>query len=432
MMQQGIGRRGLLTGAGGLLAAPAIVRAQGQSNGVALVIGNSKYQWEATLQNVRRDAPDVAKTFQSYGLKTELLQDLTRDGMSKALDSFAKTTQGQNFGALYFAGHGASWERDSYLVPVDSDLSDPNTVTKLINSRETARALAGATNRLVVFDNCRNNPADGWRQLQSERNAAFSPEGARERTGGAANSLVLFSTAPGRIARDGPPGDNSPFAASFMRRFQAESIDLQSTPSKLRRDLLIATQGKQVLWDRNSYQQPFVLTAPAGHKSVAVNSGPSSWGADPSKIIELANAYGFAHENGYPLPSGLIAHRPAGNGADAKKVGSYKYETKSPLGTFSQLIIVMSVEEGQTAEIILSGKGRYNAKTNKVEPGSYWRFVTASISGDKMEFVPREYAPRVTFEWKDANGGTVSVFSDGLGGPNRGFGKDVTFMRLDG
>jgi hypothetical protein len=39
-------RRALLGGTGGLLATPAIVRAQGQA-GVALVIGNSRYAWEA-------------------------------------------------------------------------------------------------------------------------------------------------------------------------------------------------------------------------------------------------------------------------------------------------------------------------------------------------------------------------------------------------
>ena len=54
-------RRTLLAvGTGSLLAAPSVIRAQA-SNGVALVIGNSKYQWEAALPNVRRDAPDIAK-----------------------------------------------------------------------------------------------------------------------------------------------------------------------------------------------------------------------------------------------------------------------------------------------------------------------------------------------------------------------------------
>ena len=55
---RGIGRRNLIATTAGLLAAPAIVRAEG-TNGVALVIGNSKYTWEASLPNVRRDAPDV-------------------------------------------------------------------------------------------------------------------------------------------------------------------------------------------------------------------------------------------------------------------------------------------------------------------------------------------------------------------------------------
>lgn len=77
MRQRRIGRRILLTGAGSLLAAPAVVRAEGQ-NGVALVIGNSKYQFEAPLQNVKRDVPDVVKAFQALGLKTESYEDQGR------------------------------------------------------------------------------------------------------------------------------------------------------------------------------------------------------------------------------------------------------------------------------------------------------------------------------------------------------------------
>ena len=59
-----ISRRTLLgTAAACALSAPA-VRAQKADMGVALVIGNSKYQWEAQLPNVKRDAPDIAKRFQ--------------------------------------------------------------------------------------------------------------------------------------------------------------------------------------------------------------------------------------------------------------------------------------------------------------------------------------------------------------------------------
>src|SRR5471030_3125040 len=91
----GIGRRGLIAAAGGLLAAPAILHAQGQ-NGVALVVGNSKYRWEASLPNVKRDAPDVAKRFQALGLKTELLQDANHDAMRAVVDKFASASRGAN------------------------------------------------------------------------------------------------------------------------------------------------------------------------------------------------------------------------------------------------------------------------------------------------------------------------------------------------
>src|SRR5476651_373139 len=137
MMMGRLARRALLAGAGSLLAAPAIVRAQG-TGGVALVIGNSKYKWEASLPNVRRDAPDVAKRFQTLGLKTDLLQDAGQDAMRAAVDKFASAARGANLAAFYFAGHGASWANDSYLVPEDADLSNPGTVQSLRSEEHTS------------------------------------------------------------------------------------------------------------------------------------------------------------------------------------------------------------------------------------------------------------------------------------------------------
>ena len=59
---------GVLLGGIGLLAAPSIVHAQ-SANGVALIIGNSKYKWEASLPNAKRDATDIAQQFEALGLK---------------------------------------------------------------------------------------------------------------------------------------------------------------------------------------------------------------------------------------------------------------------------------------------------------------------------------------------------------------------------
>ncbi len=416
-------------GAGSLLATPAIVRAQGQ-NGVALVIGNSKYAWEAQLPNVRRDAPDVAKHFQALGLKTELVVDAGRDAMNRAIANFGAAANGSNFAAFYYAGHGAQWGKDMFLVPIDADLSTPSTVQTLVNSLDVGKANKGAANRLTVFDNCRNNPADGWRQVDAEQRslAVYGSDG--QLRGGAwapnPNTLVLFSTAPGHIALDGPAGQNSPFAAAFLRQFNDASVDLQSLSSRLRRDLLITTRGRQVLFDRNSFTAPFSISGSPRPGSAAV--GGDGWGADPSRIIELTKAYAYARENGLPLPSGLIAHRLPGGGRDGQKVGSFQFVRHTPIGGEPALLVVISAEEQQTAEVVMTARGVFNEKTQKMEGGSIWRYITARIAGDRLEFTPRGNSERYMFDWRDANSGSFSVLSDQA----RTAGPSIRFVRLDG
>jgi hypothetical protein len=413
MRRRSIGRRGLLVGVSGLLAAPAIVRAQGQSAGVALVIGNSKYHWEASLPNVKRDVPEIAKRFQALGLKTELVQDVGRDAMRRAVDTFTTSSRGANLAAFYFAGHGAALGRDTFLVPVDADLSDPSTVKTLLPVAALRDGLGAANHRLLVFDNCRNNPADGWGQKEV---ADSSGKYIGAAVTAPPDTLTLFSTAPGRVAVDGPPGDFSPFAAAMMRQLDAPSVDLQALPTSLRRDLLIATEGRQVAFDNNTYQQPFLLKGAAAKAPAAARS---SWAADPSKIVELPNAYAFAQQSGLLLPAGLIAHRPSGKSADAHKVGSYK-STDSFGGP--AVIIVLSVEEQASAEVIVALRERATGNSG-------WRFMRGTLSGRSIGVVPSTKAKPVDMTWSDANSGRMGAL--GSYGSNK-VSSGAAFTRLDG
>jgi hypothetical protein len=149
----------------------------------------------------------------------------------------------------------------------------------------------------------------------------------------------------------------------------------------------------------------------------------SSWAKDPSKIIDLPNAYAFARENKFTVPEGLIAHRPPGASREAQMVGSFKYISKYKVGTFPQLMIVMSVEQGSTAEFITAGIS---------ELGPFWRFVTGSIASGRLEFVPRDGAAKHIFTWKDASGGSMAQLSDGTSGGQDNRPYSTTFTRLDG
>ena len=419
-----LARRSLVAGAGSLLAAPSIVRAQSQ-NGVALVIGNSKYKWEASLPNVKRDAPDVAKRFQVLGLKTELLQDAGQDAMRAAIDKFATAARGVNLAAFYFAGHGASWDANTYLVPQDADLSNTSIVQSLLPVAAVSSAMKEAAHRLLVFDNCRNNPADGWRQREAVISSSMSNAELAAAALHGPNTLVMFSTAPGRVAVDGPAGENSPFAAMFLRQLSEQAVDLQALPTKLRRALLVTTEGRQVLWDQSTYDQPFVV----GNASARPSA--NSRGAEPassSQLVELDNAYAFAREKGLLLPPGLV--------------GSFKTTIKVTVG--SQLaavtgtslepliLIVLSVSGGNSAEIVFATKDWFRG-TGGIR-GSVWRYSTATLSGPKLEFGfarrqggggnEQEYTQ--SFKWSDANSGAFS------GQTNNTITNFSSFARLDG
>jgi hypothetical protein len=412
-MQHSIGRRPLLAAAGAALAFPAI-RAHAQTAGVALVIGNSKYQWEAPLPNVRRDAPDIAKRFQALGLKTELVQDAGRDAMRRAIDAFLASARGANFAAVYFAGHGASWRAATYLVPVDADLTNPDTRDNLIQVEPIRNGMDAASNRLFVFDNCRNNPADGWQQREADAAAVMLDSHYRNLT---PNSLLMFSTAPGRIALDGPPGENSPFAAALLRQLEGGSVDLQSLAGTLRRDLLIATQGRQLLFDRNTYAAPFLLKGPPA--KVAANR--SAWASDPSKLVEIPNAFAFAQQNGLPLPAGLVVHRPPAGSPHGQKVGAFKFDMLARGGgTEPGVLVVISVEEKEGAEVVYS---------TRLGGDGFWRFPRVSLSGDGLEMAGSQGT--LAFKWSDANSGG---FSFKLFNPRRNTTGYFSsrFTRLDG
>jgi len=406
-----------------MLTAPAIVRAQGQ-NGVALVIGNSKYHWESSLPNVRRDAPDIAKRFQALGLKTELVEDAGRESMSRALQKFADAARGARFAAFYFAGHGVYWEKQSYLVPVDADLTDPRTVTTLVKVPSIEAIMKQASGRMLVLDSCRNNPADGWRQKEAKMAARID---AVDSVGTAApepNSMVLFSTAPGGSALDGPSGQNSPFAAALLRQLESAKVDVQTLGAKVRRDLLLATQGRQLVWDHNTYAGPFVLE----------NAGKATGGApsyDPARVVELPNAYAYAQKNSLSLPPGLVAYRASPGSPDAEKIGSFGFSFNAKVSAAGgnyptqAMFMVLSVTEPAAAEVVLVVKDWGQSGGNR------WRYFTADKSGRSVAWDNPDDTLRLQMIWNDQNSGTFNGFP-GKAVTMAQKGQSSRFTRLDG
>jgi hypothetical protein len=402
-------RRTLLAGVGGLaLSAPA-VHAQGRTAGVALVIGNSKYQWEAQLPNVKRDVPDIAKRFEACGLKTVLLQDVGQDAMRRAVEQFALAAKDQPLAMFYFAGHGVFQKNSTSLVPVDGDLSTPDNLKTMTQTFHFRRAMDFANHRVLILDNCRNNPSDGWRQREAV-DAAMGISAQAIGPKQPVNTKLIFSTAPGRAALDGPAGENSPFAAALLRQFAGGSIDMQAMPANLRRDLMIATEGRQVMLDMGELEAPLLISG----KSAAAPRNPGS----PANVLELTNAYALAQQQGLPMLPGLVAYRTPGHPAGGK-VGGYSVS----VGGSKAVLAVLSVDDQQGAEAIL---------VSKPKSRGVWRLIHGRLSGETLEFNSFDGGPRWAFRWNTPNGGSATGYPPQNQGGNSGQILNGTFTRIDG
>ena len=129
------------------------------------------------------------------------------------------------------------------------------------------------------------------------------------------NALVVFSTSSGRAALDGPAGENSPFATAMFRQLDENTIEFPAFVARLRRDLLIATEGRQLAWNNNTYVSSFQLRGP----------GKSSARPGLAGLVEMNNVYGFASQNGLYLPPGLVGFRQSSNSPEGWKVEVFAF-----------------------------------------------------------------------------------------------------------
>lgn len=211
---------------------------------VALVIGNSKYKSVPFLPNPQRDAALVAETLKRIGFAEVILEnDLSRAGLSTALQKFSRVANGADWAMVYFAGHGIETGGINYLIPVDAGLLvDRDVQFEAVPLHQVLNVVEGARKlRLVVLDACRVNPfANRMKREMASR--AVSRGFVREEPNG--GTLVVYAAKDGEIASDGN-GINSPFTLAFVKNLQRPGIEIDRVFRLVRDDVMEATRGSQ-------------------------------------------------------------------------------------------------------------------------------------------------------------------------------------------
>jgi uncharacterized caspase-like protein len=220
---------------------------------VALVIGNGNYpDDEAPLTHPVKDASALADELRRRGFDVELGENLGKQGMERSIERFkAKIVPGAT-ALVFYSGHGAQTGRESYLLPVNAQIWRPEDVKRDGVSLEplvTAMNERGARLKLVILDASRRNPFE--RRLRGF-SAGLAP------IAGPDGTLVLYSVAPGKVAKDAG-GENSLFVGALLKEIRSPGLTVEDVFNRTRLAVARSSNGEQVPGVFSSLTDEFYL-----------------------------------------------------------------------------------------------------------------------------------------------------------------------------
>jgi hypothetical protein len=211
---------------------------------VALVIGNSKYQFETYLPNPVNDANLITESLKAVGFDSVKLElDLPREKMVAKIREFATQADSADWALIYYSGHGIEFKGLNYLLPVDAKLSFDRDIPLIaIDMENMMESLNGAKKlKMLILDSCRSNPfVAGMRQTLAVRSVGKGLAPVEPNSG----TMVIYAAKHGQEALDGE-GKNSPFAEALAKRILMPNIEIRRLVDFIRDDVVAATSKKQ-------------------------------------------------------------------------------------------------------------------------------------------------------------------------------------------
>ena len=207
---------------------------------IALVIGNGHYpDAGAPLSQPINDARAMTSALRRDGFDVDVVEDATRDDMTRAVERLKAKIKPETVVMLYFGGYGVQVGRQSYMIPVDAAIWKERDIRRDGMSVEAVLDVMkeqGAQAKLVVLDASRRNPYERRFRGYSRGLAPIDvPE----------NALILTSAMPGKVADD-VDGQNSLLATELLKNMKAKPASAESVFTNTRVAVTRATAGEQV------------------------------------------------------------------------------------------------------------------------------------------------------------------------------------------
>ena len=255
-----------------LLFVPNLASAAAAADRMALVIGNAKYpDADAPLKEPVNDARSVADELKRDGFTVETGENLTNDGMRKALDRLYSHIKPGSVALIFFSGYGIQSNRQSFMIPVDAQIWTEADVRRDGFSLETMLGEInnrGARVKIALIDASRRNPYERrFRSASAGLAPVIAPNG----------SLVMYSAALSSVVSDNG-GDHSLFVQELLKEMRVPNLTAEETLNRTRLGVTRASQREQVPWISSSLAEDFSFV-PGAHPA---NSSQQQQSADIS------------------------------------------------------------------------------------------------------------------------------------------------------
>jgi len=223
-----------------------------QEKRLALVIGNSDYQYGWTLANPVNDARSMVEILKKIGFTVYEYENLDQNHMKNAISDFGAKLKGIDIGLFYYAGHGIQAKEFNYLIPVDAEINSEEEVDFFCVRADMVLAFMekSATKvNVIILDACRNNPFErSWTRSATGRGLVFmnAPNG----------TLIAYATSPGNTASDGS-GRNSPYTSALLESIQIPNITISQMFQNVNNIVSTQTNKRQTPWYSSSLSGDF-------------------------------------------------------------------------------------------------------------------------------------------------------------------------------
>ncbi|MEX0343940.1 MAG: caspase family protein [Rhizobiaceae bacterium] len=326
-----------------LLLASVVAAGAETLRGHALVVGQSDYEHLSKLPNPANDAQAVSGLLEQLGFSVQLAENRNAAALTGDLDAFVEESAGADVALVYFSGHGVEAGGENFLLPTDADPAALDaTGGNLVALSSLLKPLqAQAKIVIVLVDACRTNPfPDGTmvRTATDPDGVAIGeaglglPRGMTVLSGDGGNEnlglVIGFAAEPGRVALDGEPGGNSPYAAALLKHFAAGERQFSDLMTMVTEEVYLKTRARQRPWTNASLRRFLYF---GGSAEQMEGDEAELRGARRELLLRIASVPKYnrnyveslAERDGLPLDAlyGMLAELQVDTSAGPAKIG---------------------------------------------------------------------------------------------------------------